>query len=1116
MAINTETPVNPEIPNSKTTQGQSDAVNPSAKSTQGQIDAGNPNFIVSGDVTNALLWSEQFEQPAWVKTNADIETDAFLSPDGVNTTADKLIPSGTTVTAEKLLTQNVMFEGGDYTLSIYARLDVRFHLSIAIDDGVNDVSIGYDILNSITIAASLTPTTPDSWDIEVLSDGWRRISITQNVGVGLGNIKIAMGVRDNFAYVDAAPNGFYLWGAQLEKGLVAGDYVKTTATQAMIGGIAFPDIPNSKTTTAQSDAVNPISKTVGSEVGAANPNAVVNSVVQNLLFYSEELDNNIFWTKAFSSVTANQVISPNGDLTGDELSGGVSQNPHYAYQVLGEIEGGIYTFSVYVKSNLRDQISLVIGDGETFVSGGFDLTLETFIPGSHAAADNQTILNVGDGWHRCSITYNLPSGGGEVQVRLGLDGSFDYSSGDAGGMFIWGAQLAQSTLSGVYTKTTDTPLSSNDILPPNSVSSIVSTSSAAPNSPTDIAISEPVAPNNLIGQPQSTMPRSLTPLVAMSFDSGKYSQNGSPVLFDDLFTYARPSSATFMNRRIVNNKAEYFLDTQFVGDAENLISHSENIAHSDWIKLFISTTEVPVENVNGDLTAYKAIPTSDTRFHTIRNPFDAIGLLPYTYSVDFKYAGHRYTQITLSGAFGAGDHYAIFDILSGTITSTVDCSPKIESLGGGWWRCSVSRTTSSSAAGDFIIHAAETGISGENDQWAGNDVDGFLISRAQIVQSAIELPYIKTASTGVIKSFTEALRIEYSSTTGENLGVLIEGGSTNSNLWSEEFDRAEWTKNNSLVTANATTAPDNVNSADLVEASLTATTAPRVSSFNGALIIQSGEVYTVSAFIKRKEVSLIQIWFNTGAVSNNPRVNFDLISGTITAQDADIDNAQITPLSNDWVRISATITMATVSLIPYFQAIKSPTASRNLSEAWTVGEGFYIWGAQIEELPLASSYIRTEGSAVTRAGDELSLPSAGNYNQSSGTITAQSDMTNQGANQIIVSVDAGTDNDRVELFIDSLSKVATFIKNSGATVANITGAADISFEEEIELSLTFDSGVVFYEDSISIGSDPLTNMPACTTINIGRKFDGSSLLFGHIKTLSIYDKALTAQEVAFL
>ena len=75
----------------------------------------------------------------------------------------------------------------------------------------------------------------------------------------------------------------------------------------------------------------------------------------------------------------------------------------------------------------------------------------------------------------------------------------------------------------------------------------------------------------------------------MNFAAKSYTQSGTPVAFDDLFTYSRASSATFTNRRAkATGGYEYFLDTDYVGDVTNLVTYSEDFSNADWLKYDIT------------------------------------------------------------------------------------------------------------------------------------------------------------------------------------------------------------------------------------------------------------------------------------------------------------------------------------------------------------------------------------------------------------------------------------------------------------------------------------------------------------------------------------------------
>lgn len=367
--------------------------------------------------------------------------------------------------------------------------------------------------------------------------------------------------------------------------------------------------------------------------------------------------------------------------------------------------------------------------------------------------------------------------------------------------------------------------------------------------------------------------------------------------------------------------------------------------------------------------------------------------------------------------------------------------------------------------------------------------------------------FINTAISG-------ALRIEYDQATGESLGALIESASTNLALRSEEFDNASWTKSNSTITANDTKGPDNSTSADKLEAGSTGTIAPIIFQQITSVATNS---YTISAYIKRSEASFIQLYFESSHVANNPRVNFDLSTGVIGSQDADIDAASLTPIGNDWFRISATVEAVGTSLNAVSLLVKSATDTRAQTNAWTSGDGLFIWGAQIEEQAAPTSYIKTEGSTVSRLADLLSAPTAGNMPL--GDVTFYADvhsLLNLGASTRIFEIDAAP------------SDYGAFVLSSGVLAVSMGGtqheiAASGSFGNSFNVTSVLNrsennfKGFLNGVQVINADNGQISQINIGGVVGIGNASPNTAAqLNGHIKQLTIIDKALTSQEVSLL
>jgi hypothetical protein len=153
----------------------------------------------------------------------------------------------------------------------------------------------------------------------------------------------------------------------------------------------------------------------------------------NLALRSQEFDN-ASWSKGTeSSVTANQITSPDGTQNADLVTQLAGTN--YVQQQV-TVGTGTYTASVYAKAGTLTWLRVSIYDS-AHREGFFNLS--TGAVGTPDAGVTQSIQSVGSGWYRCIVTYTTAA----INPYISVYGTTGDTGTDAnpGTYYIWGAQL---------------------------------------------------------------------------------------------------------------------------------------------------------------------------------------------------------------------------------------------------------------------------------------------------------------------------------------------------------------------------------------------------------------------------------------------------------------------------------------------------------------------------------------------------------------------------------------------------------------------------------------------------------------------------------------------------
>jgi len=544
-------------------------------------------------------------------------------------------------------------------------------------------------------------------------------------------------------------------------------------------------------------------------------------------------------------------------------------------------------------------------------------------------------------------------------------------------------------------------------------------------------------------------------------------------------TFTRASSATRVN-------AEGLIETSPV----NLVEQSETFDNAFWLKGAASITANATVAPNGTTTADKFIESATLDTHQIYTSFVGnTGVA--TLFIYAKKAERSAIQITIDQTT---DPSAIFNLDTGVIYSSAGCTPFIESVGNGWYKCGITyiidQTTSYPV---FRIVDSSFSV-----VYTGNGTSGIFLWGAQINIGATAKPYFPT---------TDRLNVPRIDYTGGGCGkLLLEPQRTNLITYSSEFDNAAWTKSNSTISANVTTSPDGTTNADKIIPSATASVNKYIYRSVSAA---SGSVYSIAVFAKAAEYDRLRI--EDG--NNSQGAWFNLSSGTVGTVGAST-TANIEALDNGWYRCS--ISKATVTTSVFFVIVGSNAENIQVGDGTS---GIYIYGAQLEQGSYSTSLINTTSTAVTRLADSCSKTGISDkIGQTEGTLFVEVNANATGINQDFTLGD-GTANNQVGLRLEGPSKFQLYVLQAGVVVFSEISVATFSQGQNLKMAAVYKSGAVtqVFVNGVSVLSATADSI----TGNLSGFFSGRNggtlnLMNSPVKQILVFPSALSDAEAITL
>lgn len=379
----------------------------------------------------------------------------------------------------------------------------------------------------------------------------------------------------------------------------------------------------------------------------------------------------------------------------------------------------------------------------------------------------------------------------------------------------------------------------------------------------------------------------------------------------------------------------------------NVALQSNVFSNASWTKTNV-TIAGSIADPNGGITAFSMAGTSSTsNIKNITQTVFSAGADAKSVSIYAKANTHSFIQIRLASTGG----YVNFDLTNGTFSAGGGATGTMTSLGSGWYRIVIFQVTTGTLATINLVDSL-TAIINE----ASTTTNSVYIWRAQAQTGDFATNYIDTTTAAVTEGpVTNLPRLDYFGSTCPQL--LMEPTRTNLHTYSQMFDNSAWTKTNMSVSGNTTISLDGYQNAD----SLTPNTTNGQHYINKTIAsVTSGTPYAISVFAKAKGYNYLFIYQATTA-----NAYFNLSNGTIASVGAGA-TAKIENYGNGWYRCSIVVTPSIASLVCEFHALANTS---NVVYSGDGTSGIYLWGAQLEAGPYATSYIPTTAATVTRNGD---------------------------------------------------------------------------------------------------------------------------------------------------
>lgn len=412
-----------------------------------------------------------------------------------------------------------------------------------------------------------------------------------------------------------------------------------------------------------------------------------------------------------------------------------------------------------------------------------------------------------------------------------------------------------------------------------------------------------------------------------------YSQK--PTSGDGDFDFTRSTYATRVNSQGLIEK-----------ERSNLLLQSNNF-DTTWTRTSVSTPTGGQTGYDGSNDAWLLEATGTSARLVQNNTTSGV----QTFSCYAKAGTANY--LAFYNILTSGDApRAWFNLSNGTIENeNNEINANIESVGSGWYRCSLTYNATLSNVRIYVAVTAGT----FSDTSSG---DNIYIQDTQLEQGLVATDYIETTTSAVYTGITDNVpRLDYD---GDCPSLLLEPQRTNL------IDNSEYIDDWSIYASSVTLTPNYIESPEGVQNGYRVQrNAVTYARFDKTLSGTSAQTYTFSVFVKGDDVLKLRI----DAPADIGEAYINCSTGATTNSSLDpMDSISSISYGNGWYRFICEKTYSNAPTIARVYVMDSVGGESNTNPA-----DVQVYGLQLEAGSYATSYIPTYGTSVTRAAETNSV-----------------------------------------------------------------------------------------------------------------------------------------------